>query len=163
MKSSWDRHCEPVRWSMYWDQRCGLLGGCRKHCAVCVTSINHDCPKMKIEDDNFTAEFDGHGQQGMDLNWRRLAVDVAYVGGKPYLTTVDCGMSRFPIWMPMVNETADHAIKLFRRMFPERGPPEEILGDYGPCFKSVKMKSFLNNVVCRWCFVVCTSTLVMGW
>ena len=47
--------------------------------------------------------------------------------------------------MSMANETADQAIRLFRRMFLERGPPEEILCDYGPCFKSVKTRSFLSQ------------------
>ena len=86
-----------------------------------------------------------HGQLGGDLNWRRLAVDVAYVGGKPYLKTVDCGPNRFAIWTLMVNETTEHTIKLFGGMFLERGSPEEILCDYGSCFKSAKIMSFLNQ------------------
>ena len=30
-------------------------------------------------------------------------------------------------------------------MFLKRGPLEEILCDYGPCFKSAKMRSFLSH------------------
>lgn len=45
----------------------------------------------------------------------------------------------------MANDTADHAIKYFRKMFLERGPPEKILCDYGPCFKRVKIESFLTQ------------------
>ena len=40
-----------------------------------------------------------HGHLDVDANWQRIAADVAYVGGKPYLTEVDCGPSRFAIWM----------------------------------------------------------------
>ena len=83
-----------------------------------------------------------HGHLDVDANWQRIAADVAYVGGKPYLTVVDCGPSRFAIWMSMANETADQAIRLFRRMFLER---VHWRCDYGQCFKSSKTRSFLSQ------------------
>ena len=85
-----------------------------------------------------------HGHLEVDLNWKRLAVDVAYVSRKPYLTLIDCGPSRFTLWIPMLNETAGHVIKLLLRVFLERGPPEELLCDYGPCFRSRETKTFLD-------------------
>jgi len=86
-----------------------------------------------------------HGHLEVGQNWQRLAVDVAYVYGKPYLTLIDCGPSRFALWMPMMNETAEQAIRLLRRVFLERGPPEELLCDNGPCFKSSATKGFLDS------------------
>jgi hypothetical protein len=86
-----------------------------------------------------------HGSLDVSLDWQRIAADVAYVGGKPYLTVVDCGPSRFAIWIALNNETADQAIKHLRRIFLERGPPQELLCDYGPCFKSSKTRGFLRN------------------
>ena len=83
-----------------------------------------------------------HSHLSVDKNWCRLVADVTYVVGKPYLTVIDCGPSRFAVWMQMANETAEHAIKLLNRIFLERGPPEELLCDYGPCFKSCKRRSF---------------------
>jgi len=38
-----------------------------------------------------------HGSLDVEENWQRVAVDVAFVSGKPYLTVVDCGPSRFAI------------------------------------------------------------------
>jgi transposase InsO family protein len=84
-----------------------------------------------------------HGSLEVDEVWGRLAVDVTYVGRKPYLSVVDCGPSRFAIWQQLHNETADTAIKLLKRIFMERGPAQQLLCDNGPCFVSWKMKEFL--------------------
>ena len=86
-----------------------------------------------------------HGQLNVEQNWQRVAADVAYVSGKPYLTMVDCGPSRFAIWTALSNEGADLVIKHLRRVFLQRGPPQELFCDYGPCFNSSRTKSFLEN------------------
>jgi len=52
-----------------------------------------------------------HGHLDVSLNWHRIASDEAYVGGKPYLTVVDWGPSRFAIWTALINKTADQAIR----------------------------------------------------
>ncbi|XP_067929095.1 uncharacterized protein [Watersipora subatra] len=86
-----------------------------------------------------------HGQLSVSTVWFWLAVDVAFVAGRPYLTLVDCGPSRYAIWMPLQNETADAVTKQLIRVFHERGAPEELLMDNGPCFSSTRTKEFLQR------------------
>ena len=85
-----------------------------------------------------------HGSLEVDKVWYRVAVDVAFVAGQPYLTLIDCGPSRFAIWSSLANETAQQVIRHLKRVFQERGPPAELLCDNGPCFKSGRMQTFLN-------------------
>ncbi|XP_067930804.1 uncharacterized protein [Watersipora subatra] len=86
-----------------------------------------------------------HGQLSVSTVWFRLAVDVAFVAGRSYLTLVDCGPSRYAIWMPLQNETADAVTKQLMRVFHERGAPEKLLMDNGPCFSSTRTKEFLQR------------------
>lgn len=69
--------------------------------------------------------------------WKRLAVDITHVEGRPYLTIIDCGPSRYTIWIKLHNETASIVSGHLEHVFQERGPPNELLSDNGPCFKSV--------------------------
>lgn len=85
-----------------------------------------------------------HGQLSVGTVWQRLAVDITYVNKKAYLSLIDCGPSRFTIWTSLVNETADQIIKHLQHVFLERGAPEELLSDNGPCFISSKTASFLQ-------------------
>ena len=39
-----------------------------------------------------------HGSLEVHKVWYRVAVDVAFVAGQPYLTLIDCGPSHFAIW-----------------------------------------------------------------
>ena len=85
-----------------------------------------------------------HGSLEVDKVWYRVAVDVTFVAGQPYLTLIDCGPSRFAIWSSLANETAQQVIKHLKRVFQERGPPAELLCDNGLCFKSARMQTFLS-------------------
>ena len=86
-----------------------------------------------------------HGQLSVDGIWQRLAVDVAYVSKRPFLTLIDCGPSRFAIWRSLSNETAGAVVKELRRIFRERGAPDEVLCDNGPCFRSCETAKFLDE------------------
>ena len=86
-----------------------------------------------------------HGSLEVDKVWYRIAVDVTFVAGQPYLTLIDCGPSRFAIWSSLANETAQQVIKHLKRVFQERGPPAELLCDNGLCFKRARMQTFLSS------------------
>lgn len=78
-------------------------------------------------------------------NWRRLAMDVTHVMGKPYLSIVDCGPSRYAIWKELNRENAESISKELEELFCERGPVKEILTDNGTVFKSEKFKSLCEE------------------
>ena len=84
-----------------------------------------------------------HGTLEVPEVWSRLAVDITYVQRRPYLSIIDCGPSRFVIWCRLVNETADAVVRLLNKMFFERGSPNQLLNDNGPCFCSSRMREFL--------------------
>ena len=86
-----------------------------------------------------------HGTIEVRKVWERLAVDVTYVNSQPYLTLIDCGPSRFAIWQRLPNETSDSVVRCLTKVFCERGPPQQLLSDNGPCFSSCKMKDFLSE------------------
>lgn len=85
-----------------------------------------------------------HGGLSVDKVWQRVAVDITYVNKRPYLTLVDCGPSRFAIWKGLVNETSTTVVRELNRMFAERGAPDEMLCDNGPCFRSTETATFLK-------------------
>ncbi|KFD56667.1 LOW QUALITY PROTEIN: hypothetical protein M513_02343 [Trichuris suis] len=41
------------------------------------------------------------GKLGVERVWQRLAMDVTHCRGRPYLTLIDCGPSRFAVWRPL--------------------------------------------------------------
>jgi transposase InsO family protein len=85
------------------------------------------------------------GRLSVDEVWKRIAVDVTYVERQPFLTVVDCGPSRYAIWRRLTNEASNNVIKELRQIFRERGIPDEMLSDNGPCFRSREMASFLRG------------------
>lgn len=85
------------------------------------------------------------GSLSVPDSWNRLAIDITHYRGLPYLTAVDCGPSKFAVWMKIRNETADAVIAQLERLFSERGPVVEILSDNGPCFRSAKMQVMMNK------------------
>ena len=86
-----------------------------------------------------------HGSLEVERVWERLAADITFVNGQPYLSVVDCGPSRFAVWSRLTNETSEAVIRCLFRLFSERGPPHELLTDNGPCFSSRVMKGFLSE------------------
>ncbi|XP_067936711.1 uncharacterized protein [Watersipora subatra] len=86
-----------------------------------------------------------HGQLNVANVWERLASDITHVNGRPYLTIIDCGPSRFSLWSKLANQTSDVVIKQLDNVFRKRRPPKEFLSDNGPCFTSARMKEFLQK------------------
>ena len=76
------------------------------------------------------------GSLGVEGTWSRVAVDVTHYEGSPYLTLVDCGPGRFAIWRKLRRETGEEVANHMELTFRERGSPDELLSDNGPCFKS---------------------------
>ncbi|CDW58669.1 hypothetical protein TTRE_0000699301 [Trichuris trichiura] len=68
--------------------------------------------------------------------WHRLSSDVTHYKGRPYLTVVDCGPSRFAIWRPLKWHTSASIVDHFEAIFLERGAPVEILVDNDPIFQN---------------------------
>lgn len=85
-----------------------------------------------------------HGSLEVDKVWYRVAVDVAFVAGQPYLTLIDSGLSRFAIWSSLANETAQQVINHLIRVCQEQGPPAKLFCDNGPCFKTARMQTLLS-------------------
>lgn len=86
-----------------------------------------------------------HGCLGVEVVWERLATDITFVNGHPYLSVVDCGPSRFAIWHRISRETGDTVASHLNSIFLERGPPKQLLSDQGPCFVSSRMKRLLAD------------------
>ena len=85
------------------------------------------------------------GTLAVDKVWHRLAVDITHMNNIPYLSIIDCGPSRFAIWIKLRDETASSVGTHLQRVFSERGPPVELLSDNGPCFKSTQLSTMLKR------------------
>ena len=58
--------------------------------------------------------------------WTRVAADVTHIDGVPYLSTIDCGPSRFAYWKRLNTETAETLVKELLSVFLAIGPPGEL-------------------------------------
>jgi len=76
--------------------------------------------------------------------WQRMAVDVAHVNGRPYLTCIDC-CSRFTIWRVLKDESAKEIKLQLIQIFAEMGPVEEILSDNGGVFHGFELQQFYKE------------------
>jgi len=85
------------------------------------------------------------GTLSVSVPWKRLATDITHYEGRPYLTVVDCGPGRFAIWRRLTAETADAVGSQLQLIFNERGAPEELLSDNGPCFRSRMLEELLAS------------------
>ena len=90
-----------------------------------------------------------HGHLSVDQNWTRLAGDVTHVDGRPYLTLVDCGPSRFCIWRRLSNEGVSEVLERLSIVFSEFGPPEELLLDNSSTFRSREFAEFCTTWIVR--------------
>ncbi|XP_067928947.1 uncharacterized protein [Watersipora subatra] len=104
-----------------------------KECQVCrqvdPSPVRWDCGKLAVEE-----------------TWVRLASDITQYRGTPYMTVVDCGPSRFPLWRQLRNETAEVVVvKELEQIFYERGLPKEFLSDNCPCYRSQVMRKLVEK------------------
>uniref|UniRef100_A0A5S6QAY4 Integrase catalytic domain-containing protein n=1 Tax=Trichuris muris TaxID=70415 RepID=A0A5S6QAY4_TRIMR len=78
--------------------------------------------------------------------WQRLAMDITHCGGRAYLTLIDSGPSRFPIWRPLKHQSSANVVDQLESVFFERGAPEEILADNDTTFRS----QVFEQVAAKW-------------
>ena len=85
------------------------------------------------------------GMLSVTQNWKRLALDVTHFGQKQYFTVVDSGPSRFAVWRQVKSENASEICDNLEEMFRERGPPDQLLLDNGPAFRSSRFKELCDK------------------
>lgn len=85
------------------------------------------------------------GNLSMEGIWQRVGVDITHCKGKPYLTLIDCGPTRFTIWRLMRLQTSECVTEQLETVFCERGTPEEILTDNDSAFRSRVFAQFVSR------------------
>jgi transposase InsO family protein len=96
------------------------------HVRQCMNCVSID-PAPEVHD---------AGELGVAENWARLALDVTHYNSNCYLTVIDCGPSRFALWRRISSENAREITEELKRLFRERGPPQEVLMDNSKAFRS---------------------------
>ncbi|OUC49314.1 integrase core domain protein, partial [Trichinella nativa] len=78
--------------------------------------------------------------------WQRVGMDVTHVRGRPYLTLIDCGPSRFAVWRRLRVQCSANVTEQLEAVFYERGAPEELLTDNDTAFRG----RIFTEFVARW-------------
>ncbi|KRZ93227.1 putative Pol polyprotein [Trichinella sp. T8] len=78
--------------------------------------------------------------------WQRVGMDITHVKGRPYLTIIDCGPSRFAVWRRLRVHCSANVIEQLEAVFYERGTPEELLTDNDTAFRG----RIFTEFVARW-------------
>ncbi|XP_067931882.1 uncharacterized protein [Watersipora subatra] len=118
---------------------------------MCGQDVDEKVVKQVVDSCNQCRRVDpvsikwNHERLSADKVWQRVAMDIAYVNKRAFLTLIDCGPSRFAMWRRLPNETASTVAKELHRIFLERGAPDEVLCDNGPCFRSYEMTQFFKE------------------
>ena len=87
------------------------------------------------------------GRLDVRENWRRVGMDMTHLGGRHYLTLIDCGPSRFAIWRPLSCQHAASIVRQLETVFCERGAPVELLTDNAMTFSGETFSRFVEH----WC------------
>ncbi|XP_003370059.1 conserved hypothetical protein [Trichinella spiralis] len=66
--------------------------------------------------------------------WQRVGMDITHVRGRPYLTLIDCGPSRFAVWRRLRVQCSANVTEQLEAVFYEQGAPEELLTDNDTAF-----------------------------
>ncbi|KRZ83029.1 hypothetical protein T08_13209 [Trichinella sp. T8] len=69
------------------------------------------------------------GSLDVEEVWQRVGMDITHVRGRPYLTLIDCGPSRFAVWRRLRVHCSANVTEQLELVFYERGTPEELLTD----------------------------------
>ena len=78
-------------------------------------------------------------------NWRRIGMDVTHLGGRHYLTLIDCGPSWFAIWRPLSCQDGVSIVQQLETVFCERGAPVELLTDNATTFSGETFSRFAER------------------
>ena len=69
----------------------------------------------------------------------------ARIGGRHYLTLIDCGPSRFTIWRPLSCQDSASIIWQLETVFCEKGAPVELLTDNATTFSGETFSKFAER------------------
>ena len=72
-------------------------------------------------------------------------MDITHYEDQHYLTSIDCGPSRFSIWRPLQHQNAASIIRHLESGLSERGSPAELLTDNGAAFSGEEFGRFAKN------------------
>ena len=75
--------------------------------------------------------------------WTKLATDIFYFQGTNYLIIVDY-TSKFPVVKQLRKIDQRAVITAFEEVFAERGYPDELVSDNGPCYRGEQFREFLK-------------------
>ena len=82
------------------------------------------------------------GDLECDKVWQRVAIDTTHFNDKKFLSIIDCGRH---IWRPLKDETAECVSHELDAIFTILGPPDEIVLDNYPSFRSEVFIEFLRR------------------
>ncbi|KRZ59091.1 hypothetical protein T02_15708 [Trichinella nativa] len=86
------------------------------------------------------------GSLDVEEVWYRVGMDITHIRGRPYLTLLDCGPSRFAVWRRLRVHCSANVIERLEAVFYERGAPEELLTDNDTAFRGRTFTEF----IARW-------------
>ena len=72
-------------------------------------------------------------------------MDVTHLGGRHYLTLIDCAPSQFAIWRPLSCQDAASIVRQLETVFCERGAPVELLTDNAMTFSRETFSIFAER------------------
>ncbi|XP_067931421.1 uncharacterized protein [Watersipora subatra] len=85
------------------------------------------------------------GDLAVEENWCQVAIDVTHYGDSPFLSMLDCGLSRFAIWCRLKTESAAQIVTQLCSIMVERGPCYELLLDNSAAFRSAAAHQFADR------------------
>ncbi|KRY06917.1 Pol polyprotein, partial [Trichinella patagoniensis] len=86
------------------------------------------------------------GSLDVEEVWQRVGMDITHVRGRPYLTLIDCGPSRFAVWRRLRVHCSANVTEQLEAVVYERGAPEELLTDNDTAFRGRTFTEF----IARW-------------
>ncbi|KRY52607.1 Pol polyprotein [Trichinella britovi] len=86
------------------------------------------------------------GSLDVEEVWQRVGMHITHVRGRPYLTLIDCGPSRFAVWRRLRVHCSANVTEQLEAVFYERGAPEELLTDNDTAFRGRTFTEF----IARW-------------
>jgi len=108
-----------------------------------IQGVINDCTSMQINRSRFNP-------LGCAKKWERIEMDVTHFNRAPYLTMIECGPSRFAIWLKLKSEEAKQVALVLDEIFHVRGPVSELLLDNSPCFRS----QWIKEVCEKWSVIL---------